>query len=831
MKSKKGIALLIGLALLIGTVLPGTLAVSVDQTVETDELTLAGEPLCTCGTETAIHAEDCPLYTAPEADELPPESDEQPIAVQSGEYDMTCVPGHIRIKINVIHVDESGNETQRANVPVEVRRLIPGEWKNQGWTDLLVLFSGVSDQNGVVYFDRTYTAAAEGAVALDGTDKQGNDTIIYTGQDNGLRFDINPRENRGYALNWENARIRNYKSGTNVLKKTLQTSDNLNYDDFAFDTGLGANGACIEFDLYVQDQPLKDASATIELYSWLWKHEDYNGKYGSGQTKIPVGGLTYEIVYYDYSDPGNTRRILNVDATVDDNGRKTITLTAQQLNEMEIFRESLGANGHLTLDIGPTMLPAGDGNTYAWDWQQYGEDGSAAAGVVGVRTMLVPNENGVWKRWKDGNSETATVGDYTYSPNPNHTPWLSQKLLTNGFTIQWNCYVTPSRTVTFDPNGGTGTFPVQHFTPITSLPDDNRSFLAKNPGAPTPPAGKTFVGWYKVNQNGTLEATPWDFDNRIVTETMTLRAVYADQEYTVKFVVPGENGASTEQAIKCIVDNKPAWSGADPAKDGYLFIGWKQTEGNGDPNTLYTFRDEYSLDKTSREIYADGSTTPVTVTKDFADTTVYTAQFEQLLEIQYKVVGPAGCGTLDNKEDQLTAHTGTPKGSKPTPAKGFKFVGWYKDEACTQPVENAWVKDGMLTPQKELLRDGTYGYQAAVYYAKFDYDVADLTITKTGWKSIDENQSFLFDITGPDGYNQRVVIKGDSSVTVKGLKIGTYTVKEVTGWSWRYKPEHNDQTITLQPAKENVVTFENTRSSSEWLSGNAYSQNIFGTNS
>ena len=827
MKSKKGIALLIGLALLIGTVLPGTLAVSVDQTVETDELTLAGEPLCTCGTETAIHAEDCPLYTAPEADELSPESDEQPIAVQSGEYDMTCVPGHIRIKINVIHVDESGNETQRANVPVEVRRLIPGEWKSQGWTDLLVLFSGVSDENGVVYFDRTYTTA-DGKVTLDGTDKQGNDTIIYTGQDNGLRFDINPRDNRGYGLNWADMKIRSYESGTNVIQKTYTTpNEGHHYDDFAFDTGLAASGASIEFNLYVKSVEVKNVTATIKLNSWLWKHEDYNGTYGSGQTKIPVGGLTYEIVYYDYSDPGNTRRILDVDAKVDANGQKTITLTAQQLNEMEIFRESLGANGHLTLDIGPTMLPAGDGNTYAWDWQQYGKDGSAAAAVVGVRTMLVPDGNGGWTMGKKGDSESKQVGHYFYSYNPNHTPWLTEDLLTNGFQIQWNCYVTPSRTVTFDPNGGTGTFPVQHFTPITSLPDDNRSFLAKKPDDPIPPAGKKFVGWYKVNQDGSPEATPWDFDNRIVTETMTLRAVYAEKEYTVKFVVPGENGASTEQEIKCILGNNPAWSSADPAKDGYLFIGWKQTEGSEVSETLYTFHEEYSLDKTSREIYADGSTTAVTVTEAFADITVYTAQFEQLLEIRYEIVGPKGCGTLDKEKDQLTAHTGTPMGSKPTPAKGFKFVGWYKDEACIQPVENTWVKDEKLIPQK----DGTEGYKAAVYYAKFDYDVADLTITKTGWKSIDENQSFLFDITGPNGYSQRVVINRSGSVTVKGLKIGMYTVKEVTDWSWRYTPNNNDQTITLQPVEKNEVTFVNTRSSSEWLSGDAYSQNIFVTNS
>lgn len=104
-----------------------------------------------------------------------------------------------------------------------------------------------------------------------------------------------------------------------------------------------------------------------------------------------------------------------------------------------------------------------------------------------------------------------------------------------------------------------------------------------------------------------------------------------------------------------------------------------------------------------------------------------------------------------------------------------------------------------------------------------------LTIRKNGWETIDENQSFLFDVTGPDGYSKRVVIKGSGSVTIKGLKIGKYTVTEVTGWSWRYTPDSETMLITLKATGENSVTFANTRSSSstKWLDGNAYRKNTF----
>ena len=74
---------------------------------------------------------------------------------------------------------------------------------------------------------------------------------------------------------------------------------------------------------------------------------------------------------------------------------------------------------------------------------------------------------------------------------------------------------------------------------------------------------------------------------------------------------------------------------------------------------------------------------------------------EQTVDIKYVVVGPDGCGTLDNYQDvQLKVTTGEVKGSAPTAADGFKFVGWYKDKDCTQPVDAAWVADSKLTPAR-----------------------------------------------------------------------------------------------------------------------------------
>ena len=220
---------------------------------------------------------------------------------------------------------------------------------------------------------------------------------------------------------------------------------------------------------------------------------------------------------------------------------------------------------------------------------------------------------------------------------------------------------------------------------------------------------------------------------------------------------------------------------------------------------------------------------PADVAKNNVKIFYYT---EQTVEIKYVVVGPTGCGMLDNyQESQLKAMTGTPKGSTPTASPGFKFVGWYLDENCVMDVDGKIPNavdpaNNKLTPQK---RENGCHYEWT-YYAKFEYDVADLTITKSGWKDIDEEQSFIFTVTGGDlpETGMKVVIHGNGSVIIKGLKIGTYTVTEVTEWSWRYTPDKTSKSITLQPTGTNKVEFVNTRSNDKWLGGDAYNQNKFG---
>ena len=193
---------------------------------------------------------------------------------------------------------------------------------------------------------------------------------------------------------------------------------------------------------------------------------------------------------------------------------------------------------------------------------------------------------------------------------------------------------------------------------------------------------------------------------------------------------------------------------------------------------------------------------------------------EKTAVINYEVVGPEGCGSVSPTSETVNMVTGTANGSTATASNDtYKFVGWYSDEACTTPV----------SPNAEFVptKSGTLWPASTTYYAKFDWNVADLTITKTGAKDIDKNQSFIFHVTG-EGKDMYVTVQGNGSVTIKGLTVGTYTVKEVTSWSWRYKPDKGSQDVEVKGGQPNEVTFNNSRENGSWLSGDSFAINRTG---
>lgn len=93
----------------------------------------------------------------------------------------------------------------------------------------------------------------------------------------------------------------------------------------------------------------------------------------------------------------------------------------------------------------------------------------------------------------------------------------------------------------------------------------------------------------------------------------------------------------------------------------------------------------------------------------------------------------------------------------------------------------------------------------------------NLTIHKSG-TDIDQDQVFIFEVTG-NNLSMVVSVVGTDSITIYELPDGTYTVTEITSWSWRYTPADGTMDTTISGTNVNpVLTFSNTRTNNDWLS-------------
>ena len=91
----------------------------------------------------------------------------------------------------------------------------------------------------------------------------------------------------------------------------------------------------------------------------------------------------------------------------------------------------------------------------------------------------------------------------------------------------------------------------------------------------------------------------------------------------------------------------------------------------------------------------------------------------------------------------------------------------------------------------------------------------------------------MFQITGTAGtptedIDLTVSIVGSGDVTVTKLPTGQYTVKELSGWAWRYETAEAERMLELEYSENGTtLVFAHTREGLTWLDGNAASTNVF----
>ena len=100
-----------------------------------------------------------------------------------------------------------------------------------------------------------------------------------------------------------------------------------------------------------------------------------------------------------------------------------------------------------------------------------------------------------------------------------------------------------------------------------------------------------------------------------------------------------------------------------------------------------------------------------------------------------------------------------------------------------------------------------------------------LNITKAGGE---EDESYVFDVYKDGEKYSEVTIWGNGTETLYELPVGTYTIKENTGWSWRFTPSYSAAAKLSAAQDEGEITCTNKLDHDKWLNGfSTVVRNIF----
>lgn len=380
---------------------------------------------------------------------------------------------------------------------------------------------------------------------------------------------------------------------------------------------------------------------------------------------------------------------------------------------------------------------------------------------------------------------------------------------------------------------------------------------AKAPPDPTK-SGNVFVGWFYEDENG--KEQPFSFQMEI-TKDYNLYPKWSDKA-DVSYIVQYRNKATNEEIIPAdtfttrignqVTITAKTISGYFPEESSFsetidvadkVVTVWYTSATvkyytvryveivNGQQKAL---ADPVPRTTSSMRVVEQAKTIPGYTAKQFEiahDVTAGEDNFEIVFEyVKYVTINyvPLEGGKVDQGTETLIRTTGEAHGSTATPNDGYKFVGWYDNRECTgNPVST----EATFVPQKV---DRVYA--DATYYAKFELDVFDLTIKKTG-THIDLNQTFVFRVRGNNNnhdVDMQVVITGTNKQVIKNLPMGNYTITEDTNWSWKYTPVDGSATQELKvDSIQNgaaTVIFENKNKGTNWLTSIAKALNVWKNN-
>lgn len=398
-------------------------------------------------------------------------------------------------------------------------------------------------------------------------------------------------------------------------------------------------------------------------------------------------------------------------------------------------------NGETTLTVGsgadakeiPFPIPAGKvtfpQTTYTLNYDLNGGDANTlitqqtATTAEEKHTFTIHNvtptrEGYTFAGWTE--SQTPTAEDTRYQPN--HRIELTKANNTKTLYAQWT------------PATNTG-YTVEHY--LQKLEGDGYTKqeteeLTGTTGENVNAAPKSYTGFTCDEKvEGTIKSGTIAADGSLV-----LKLYYTRNSYTVTYT-DGVDGAEVfaddEHNNVAYGSTIPAFKDGTLTRAGYNFNGWTSSVEGVTPSSAMPASN-------------------VTFTATWTEKNKAT--------INYEVVGPAGCGSVNPANewkyvDDLTAATG----STATANTGYRFVGWYAEEACNTPL-SANAKYVPETPTEK--------WANATYYAKFEQIQVDVNLSPYVKKTLE------VDGTLPTGFSE--TFKVDVTVDGQPQQQGTVTM-------------------------------------------------------
>lgn len=290
---------------------------------------------------------------------------------------------------------------------------------------------------------------------------------------------------------------------------------------------------------------------------------------------------------------------------------------------------------------------------------------------------------------------------------------------TNGGSVEIKC---GNQNSTVDSNDGT------HIT-LNAVKGSTVTYYAKAKD------GYVFEGWYTDEACESISESSSDkYELANVEVSKKLYAKFKVDTYTVEAYTQHGNNAPFDKAGKVSFDNNKYASKVTTTvnrngevtfyakpESGYAFIGWYESKDAADPKVAV------------KDCILDNGVYSTKMTIQYSDVKTYAlyARFKALYTVEAKAmynngnVVTAGTVQVGNEKADKISKAPVMEGEnvtvKASANNGYKFAGWYKDEACNEPYFDENNNVSPITLNKVS--------KGITLYAKFELETTESTTT------------------------------------------------------------------------------------------------------